>query len=169
MRRVPAYDGGIMAGDYILKVNGKSLENAKLKDVVEQIQGDPGTDVTLTILHEKAKETVDIKLTRAEIKVENVMGDTRDKVDLKKWNFWVDPGSKIAYIRVQAFTETTTEELTRIVDGLQKAGLNGLILDLRTNPGGLLRSAVEVSSMFVKEGEPVVSTKGRAGVVENVY
>jgi carboxyl-terminal processing protease len=165
----PAYDGGIMAGDYILKVDGKAIDTWKLKDVVEHIQGDPGTDVTLTILHEKAKEPVDVKLTRAEIKVESVLGDTRDKIDLKKWNFWIDPDSKIAYIRVQAFTETTTEELARIVDGLQKAGLNGLILDLRTNPGGLLSSAVEVSSMFVKEGETVVSTKGRGGAVEKVY
>jgi carboxyl-terminal processing protease len=165
----PAYDAGITAGDYILKVDGKSTDTWKLKDVVEHIQGDPGTEVTLTILHEKAKEPKDYKLKRAEIKIESVMGDTRDKIDLKKWNFWIDPATKIAYIRVTAFTETTTEELTRIVDGLQKAGLNGLILDLRTNPGGLLRSAVEVSSMFVKEGETIVSTKGRGGVVEHTY
>jgi carboxyl-terminal processing protease len=165
----PAYEAGIMAGDLILKVDGKSLENWNLKKVVESIQGDPDTDVTLTVLHEGAKKPVDYKITRAEIKIESVMGDTRDKIDLKKWNFWVDPETKIAYIRVQAFTETTTEELTRVVDGLQKAGMKGLILDLRTNPGGLLRSAVEVSSLFIPEGKNVVTTKGRGNSVEEVY
>jgi carboxyl-terminal processing protease len=165
----PAYEAGVMAGDLILKVDGKSIDTWDLKKVVENIQGDPDTDVTLTVLHDGAKKPTDYKITRAEIKIESVLGDTREKMDLKKWNFWVDPASKIAYIRVQAFTETTTQELTRVVDGLQKAGMAGLVLDLRTNPGGLLRSAVEVSSMFVPEGETIVSTKGRGNSVEEVF
>jgi len=165
----PAYEAGIMAGDLIVKVDGKSLENWNLKKVVESIQGDPETDVTLTVLHEGTKKTVDYKITRAEIKIESVMGDTRDKIDLKKWNFWVDPETKIAYIRISNFAETTTEELTRVVDGLQKAGMKGLILDLRYNPGGLLDSAVEVSSMFIPEGKNIVSTKGRDNAVKDVF
>jgi carboxyl-terminal processing protease len=162
----PAYEAGVLAGDIILKVDGKSLENWNLKKVVESIQGDPNTDVTLTVLHEGGKKPVDIKLTRAEIKIESVMGDTRDKVDLKKWDFWVDPERKIAYVRIQAFTQTTFDELTRVVDGLQKAGMRGLVIDLRTNPGGLLKSAVDVASMFLPDGKTVVTTKGRGGVVE---
>jgi carboxyl-terminal processing protease len=165
----PAYEAGVMAGDLILKVDGKALENWNLKKVVEAIQGDPDTEVTLTVLHEGAKKPVDIKMTRAEINIESVLGDTRDKIDLKKWNFWVDPETKIAYIRVQAFTETTSEELTRVVDGLQKAGMKGLILDLRANPGGLLDTAVEVSSMFISEGKNIVSTKGRDSAVKDVF
>lgn len=165
----PAYEAGVMAGDIILKVDGKSLESWNLKKVLETIQGDPGTDVTLTVLHEGAKKPSDIKMTRAEIKIESVMGDTRDKINLKEWNFWVDPETKIAYIRLNAFTETTVEELTRVVDGLTKAGMKGLIVDLRNNPGGLLRASVEVSSMFIPEGKPVVTTKGRGGVVEEVF
>jgi carboxyl-terminal processing protease len=165
----PAYEAGVMAGDYILKVDGKSLENWPLRKVVENIQGDPGTEVTLTVLHEGAKKPVDLKMTRAEIKIESVMGDTYDRIDLKKWNFWVDPATKIAYIRITAFTETTVTELTRVVDGLQKAGMRGLIVDLRGNPGGLLRAAVEVSSMFLPDGKNVVTTKGRNAAVEEVY
>jgi len=162
----PAFNAGVLSGDLILKVDGKSLENWNLKKVVETIQGDPGTEVILTVLHDGAKKPVDIKMNRAEIKIESVMGDTRDKVDLKKWNFWVDPDNKVAYIRVNAFTETTFDELTRVVDALQKQGLNGLIVDLRNNPGGLLRSAVDVSSMFLPDGKTVVSTKGRNNATE---
>jgi carboxyl-terminal processing protease len=165
----PAYEAGVMAGDVIMKVDGKSLENWNLKKVVENIQGDPGTDVTLTVLHENAKQPVDIKMTRAEIKIESVMGDVRSKVNLKEWDFWIDPQTKIAYVRISTFGETTVEELTRVVDSLQKTGMQGLIVDLRYNPGGLLKAAVEVSSLFLPEGKNVVSTKGRGNNVEDVY
>jgi carboxyl-terminal processing protease len=169
MPGTPAYEAGIMAGDIIVKVEGKSTENMPMKSVIEIIQGEPGTDVSLSVLHEGAKEPVDFKLKRAEIKVESVMGDQRSKINLNEWDFWIDPMSKIAYVRVVAFSETTTKELTQIVDGLQKAGMKGLIVDLRSNPGGLLREAVGVSSLFLPEGKDVVTTKGRGGVVEEVY
>ena len=165
----PAYEAGVMAGDIIMKVDGKPIDNWNLKKVVENIQGEPGTEVTLTLFHEGAKKATDIKMTRAEIKIESVMGDTHSKINLKEWDFWVDPDSKIAYVRVNAFTETTVDELTRVVDGLQKAGMKGLVVDLRNNPGGLLRAAVEVSSMFLPEGKSVVSTKGRGNNVEEQF
>ncbi len=165
----PAYNAGVMAGDLILKVDGKSLEGVNLKGVVDLIQGDPGSPVTLSILHEGAKKPIDVTMKRAEIKIDSVMGDQRMKDRLEEWDFWVDPETRIGYVRLVAFTETTTEELTRVVDGLQKAGMRGLVVDLRTNPGGLLRAAVEVSSLFLPEGKNIVSTKGRGNVVEDVY
>ena len=165
----PAYEAGVMAGDLVLKVDGKALDDWNLKKVVESIQGDPGTDLTLTVLHEGAKKAVDLKMTRAEIKLESVMGDQRDKIDLKKWDFWVDPNDKIAYVRINAFTETTVEELTRTVDGLQKAGMRGLVVDLRNNPGGLLTAAVDVASLFLPEGKTVVTTKGRGNAIEHIH
>jgi carboxyl-terminal processing protease len=157
----PAYDAGILAGDIITKIDGKSTENMPLKKAVEMIQGDPGEKVVLTVYHEGSKKPVDIPIVRAEIHIDSVLGDTRVPEDLKKWDFMMDKVNKIAYIRVTAFTETTVEELTKVVDQLQKAGVCGLVLDLRNNPGGLLRSAVEVSSMFLPEGKRIVSTKGR--------
>src|SRR5207253_5660212 len=72
----------------------------------------------------------------------------------------------LAYIRITQFTETTATDLAKVVEQLQKDGVQGLILDLRTNPGGLLTSAVEVSSLFLPEGKRVVSTKGRDGKSE---
>ena len=165
----PAYEAGVMAGDIILKVDGKSTEQWSLKKLVDSIQGEPGADVTLTVKHEHRKEPVDCTMKRAEIKIESVMGDKRVRDKLQEWDYWADPNAKVGYIRINQFTETTVEELTKVVEHLQNAGMRGLILDLRNNPGGLLRAAVDVSSMFLPEGQTVVTTKGRGGVVEEVY
>jgi carboxyl-terminal processing protease len=174
MVNTPAYDAGILAGDLILKIDGHAVKSLggtgteRLKKAVELIQGEPGKAVVLTVLHEGAKKPVDISIVRAEIHVDSVLGDTRMERDLKKWDFMVDKVNLIAYVRITAFTETTVEELTQVVEQLQKDGVRGLILDLRNNPGGLLRSAVEVSSMFLPEGSRIVSTKGR-NQKEDVY
>lgn len=165
----PAYEAGILAGDLILKIDGKSTEGMALKKVVELIQGEPKSKVVLSVLHEGQKKEKDIELVRAEIQVDSVLGDHRQPDNEREWDFWIDPATKIAYIRVIAFTETTVPELTRVVDALQKAGLKGLVLDMRNNPGGLLRAAVEVSSMFLPEGKHVVTTKGRNNTKEDVY
>ncbi len=165
----PAYEAGIMAGDLIMKIDGQSTESMALNKVVDSIQGEPGTKVTLNILHEGSKTPVDMEITRAEIHVDSVLADHRQKDNPKDWDFWIDTDARIAYVRVTAFTETTVSELTKVVDSLQKAGMKGLVLDLRTNPGGLLKAAVEVSSLFLKEGENVVTTKGRNNQNEEVY
>jgi carboxyl-terminal processing protease len=165
----PAYDAGIMAGDLILKVDGKSTEQWSLNKLVDTIQGEPGTDVTLTVLHDHGKEPVDRTMKRAEIKIESVMGDKRTQDNLKEWDFWADHDAKVGYIRITAFTETTVEELTHVVEQLQNAGMRGLVIDLRNNPGGLLRAAVDVGSLFLPEGKTIVTTKGRGGVVEEVF
>jgi carboxyl-terminal processing protease len=165
----PAYDAGVMAGDLILKVDGKSIEQMSLRKVVELIQGEPGSDITLTLLHENGKEPVDKTMKRAEIKIESVMGDQRMQDNLKEWDFWIDHDTKVAYVRINSFAQTTVDELTKVVERLQAAGMRGLIVDLRNNPGGLLTAAVEVSSMFLKEGESVVTTKGRGGVLNEAF
>jgi carboxyl-terminal processing protease len=174
MVNTPAYDAGILAGDLILKIDGHTVKNLggtgaeRLKKAVELIQGEPGKEVVLTVLHEGAKKPVDIPIVRAEIRVDSVLGDTRMEKDLKKWDFTVDKVNLIAYVRITQFTETTVEELTNVVEQLQKEGIRGLVMDLRNNPGGLLKSAVEVSSMFLPNGKRVVSTKGR-NQKEDVY
>ncbi|MCI0380962.1 MAG: S41 family peptidase [Gemmataceae bacterium] len=165
----PAYEAGVMAGDLIVKIDGVSTENMPMKKVVELIQGEPGTKVTLTVLHENAKKPVDLEMNRAEIKIDSVLGDRRIHDKLQEWDFWIDPVSKIGYVRINSFQETTGEEMIRVVDALQKAGMRGLVMDLRNNPGGLLRAAVEVASLFLPEGKEVVNTKGRGGVKEDIY
>jgi len=154
----PAYDAGILAGDIIMKIDGRSTETMTQDEAVDLIQGEVGKVVTLTVLHEGTKEPVDIPITRAEIKVQSVLGDLRNSD--KAWDFMLDKETKIGYVRLSGFNETTAEELRQALIELKKEGLRGLVLDLRTNPGGLLKSAVEVSRMFLTEGR-IVSTKGR--------
>ncbi len=168
MPGTPAYEAGVQAGDYILKVDGVATENLPMKKIIDMIQGEPGTRVTITVQHEGDKKPVDLEITRAKINVESVMGDRRMKNNLKEWDFWIDATTKIAYVRVTGFTETTVADLTKVVAALQRANMRGLVIDLRTNPGGLLRAAVEASSLFLPEGKHVVTTKGR-NQKEEVY
>jgi carboxyl-terminal processing protease len=154
----PAYNAGILAGDLILKIDGKSTETMTQDDAVDLIQGEIGKVVTLTVLHEGGKEPVDVPITRAEIKVQSVLGDVR--MPDNHWDYMIDKENKIAYIRLTGFYETTAKELAQALTELKKEGVRGLVLDLRMNGGGLLRSAVENSRMFLTEGR-IVSTRGR--------
>jgi carboxyl-terminal processing protease len=156
----PAYEAGVLAGDIILKVNGKSTEHITHDEAVDLIQGESGTKVTLTVLHEGAKKTEDITITRAVIMVPSVLGDRRKMDSPEQWSFFIDEDNKIGYIRLTSFNETTADELRKVLEELKKEGLRGLILDLRFNPGGLLRSAVDVSRMFIDQGR-IVTTRGR--------
>jgi carboxyl-terminal processing protease len=156
----PAYEAGVLPGDIIVKIDGKSTENMRLSEAVELITGDPGTKVTLTVLHEGSKQPVDLEMTRAMIEVQSVLGDLRNPANPKEWDYYIDKSKQIAYVRLISFSETTAAELRTVLTKLQKDGLRGLVLDLRANPGGLLKVAVEVSRMFLNEGR-IVSTKGR--------
>jgi len=156
----PAYEAGILAGDVITKIDGKSTENMRLSEAVEMIQGDKGQKIMLTVIHEGSKEPVDLSMLRDEIKVETVMGDVRKPANPKEWEYFVDKENQIAYIRVLAFNENTTRSLFAALEQIKKEGAKALVLDLRHNPGGLLSSAVEVSNFFLKDGR-IVSTKGR--------
>ena len=156
----PAYDAGVQAGDVIVKIDGKATESMRVGEAVDMIQGEPGSSIVLTVLHPGEKEPVDLEMKRAEIHVQSVVGDQRSKDNLKEWDYMLDKANKIAYVRVLSFTETTAADLRHVLEELKKQGIRGLVLDLRTNPGGLLRSAVEICRMFLKEGR-IVSTKGR--------
>jgi carboxyl-terminal processing protease len=156
----PAFNAGILPGDQILKVDGQSLDAARYAEIVEMIQGDPGTPVTLTVLHPNESKSVDITITRAIIEVETVLGVRRKADQPKEWDFIIDPEQKIAYVRIVEFDEPTAPTLKKLLEWLDAEGMRGLVLDVRGNPGGLLTSAVEVADLFLKDGR-IVSTKGR--------
>jgi len=160
MPGTPAYEAGVLAGDLIVKIDGKTTESMRMSEAVDMIQGEPGQKVTLTVLHETSKDPVDIAITRAIIVVPSVLGDQRKADDPKAWDFMLDKDSKIGYIRLTNFSKTATKEMRDAIEELQREGVRGLIIDLRNNPGGLLKEAVGISDLFLTAGR-IVSTKGR--------
>jgi len=157
----PAHEAGVLAGDVITKIDGKSTEGMRLNEAIELITGEPGQKITLGVRHEDG-ETEDIPLVRAEIKVSTVLGDKRKADNIKEWDFLYDKENKIGYVRLAEFTETSTREMKAALEELKKLDVKGIVLDLRGNPGGLLRSAKEISNLFLDDGK-IVSTRGRDG------
>jgi carboxyl-terminal processing protease len=137
----PAYKAGVKTGDIIVKIDGKPAKNMSLIDVVKLIRGQKGKPVILTIMREGFDLPKDFQIMRDVILVKSV-----------KYRMLDD---KYGYIRITQFQERTGKDLNAAVDDLRKtakAGLKGILLDLRSNPGGLLDQAVEVSDKFISDG-----------------
>lgn len=154
----PAYLAGLEAGDHIVEVDGKTTEGITLDEAVKKLKGEPGTTVKLTVVHTRSRKRETLTIERKIIEVETVLGDKRGDDD--RWDYMLDNDKKIGYIRLTSFSRDTAEDLENALKSLKKQGLKGLVLDLRFNPGGLLKSAIDISDMFVSEGK-IVSTKGR--------
>ena len=152
----PAHKAGVMAGDIIIKVNGEDIKGKKIDEVQKIVKGPLGTEVRLTVKRTDGTEA-ELKMTRQEIVMPTVMGYRRDAAN--NWDYWVSPNPKIAYIRITQFTADTYKELRKALDKTMAAGMQGLILDLRFNPGGRLDQAKQVVNLFVNDGVIVV-TKG---------
>jgi len=152
----PAADAGIEPGDRISKIDAQSTTGMDVEEIVKRLRGAPGTRVTLTVSRND-RPPFQVTLSRAIIHVVSV------KSDLK--------GDNIGYVRIAAFTESTARELATAIGRLKdraRGRLNGLILDLRNDPGGLLDAAVEVAGDFT-DGGVVVTTRGRTGQDDHVY
>ena len=144
----PAYRAGIQPGDRILKIEGLSTKDMQLADAVKRMRGKPGSKITVTIVREGWTEPKDFLITREQIRVQSVK------------NNQLEPG--IEYIRLRQFQEQTSNDLETALEKYVKDGkIQGLVLDLRNNPGGLLTSAVEVTEKFLEPGKLVVYTEGR--------
>ncbi|HET6552585.1 MAG TPA: S41 family peptidase [Dyella sp.] len=144
----PAARAGIKAGDTIIKVNGKPVDAEDIDEMFKELRGDPGTKITLTILHEKSDKPIDMPLVRERISVTSVK--------LRE----IEPG--YAYIRISQFQDDTAPDLEKKLGELirKNGAQKGAILDLRSNPGGLLTAAVGVSDDFLDSGT-IVTTRGR--------
>ncbi|MCL5098118.1 MAG: S41 family peptidase [Candidatus Omnitrophica bacterium] len=154
MEDTPAFRAGVMAGDRIIKIDGKSTEKFTLQDAVKKLRGDPNTDVSITIYRAASNQTKDFKLTRAVIKVDTVK-DINGKRDFPLGD------DQIGYVRITQFNDPTSSDLEVALNKLEKQGMKALILDLRNNPGGLLDQAVQVCGKFVPPGQLIVTTEGR--------
>ncbi len=162
----PAQKAGILAGDQILRVDGESTEGMSIPECVDRIQGKPGTPVVLTVLHAGADKPVDIEVVRAVIRVDTVLGDVR--LPDGSWDFFLEGHEGIGYLRINTFAEDTGTEIRQALAGLQEAGMRGLILDLRNDPGGLLGAAIEVADLFIREGI-IVTTRNRHGDIRQAF
>ncbi len=152
----PAYFGGVKPDDIIVEVNGEPTVGWSLNDAVDRITGEPNTKVEIGLRREGVDGTFRIKIKREIIKLPSVRGwwkktlaDNGDPV----WDWYIDPTSGIAYVRLTQFTEDSYNDLLQAWREINKQGEpRGLIFDLRYNPGGLLDAAVKVSNLFVKNG-----------------
>jgi carboxyl-terminal processing protease len=154
MEDSPAYRAGILAGDRIVKIEGRSTENMSMQDAVKYLRGEPGTEVGVSILR-TGVPVKDYRLARAIIKVDTVK-------DLNGRREFPLDENKIGYVRVTQFGEQTTAEFRDSLDKMKKQGVQGLVIDLRNNPGGLLDQAVKFCDIFLKRGQLIVSTVGRS-------
>jgi carboxyl-terminal processing protease len=144
----PAAKAGIKAGDIILEIDGNPTSEINIAEAVLLVRGPKGTSVKLLILHQDETEPEEIEIIRAEIEVPSVYFEMRED---------------IAYINISHFAERTNEELTPVLQTIAQEAATDIILDLRSNPGGLLQIVVAVTSRFIKEGTvvDVVDNQGK--------
>jgi len=151
----PAYYMGIRGGDQIIEIEGESTFDFSSRDAVKLLRGPAGTDVNITIGRPGVTDPIPFTITRDIIKIESV-----------PYAFMIDD---IGYIRIQNFARSTGTEVKEALNGLLDQGMKGLVLDLRFNPGGLLRAAQEVSEIFLEREKLIVFTKGRLRSQNNSY
>lgn len=144
----PASRAGIKPGDTIIKIDGTPVDSENIDEMFKKLRGDPGSKIVLSILHEKSDKPVDMSLVRERISVTSVK--VRE----------LEPG--YAYVRLSQFQDDTTSDLEKKLGELVKKNgqQRGVVLDLRSNPGGLLTAAVGVSDAFLDSGT-IVTTRGR--------
>jgi carboxyl-terminal processing protease len=154
MDESPGFKAGILSGDRIVKIDGRSTERMDADDAKKYLRGEPGTMVKLTVFRPESNEYKEFELKREEIHVDMVK-DINGKKEFPLSE------NKIGYVRLVQFGERTGEELTRAIKKLKAQDMRGFILDLRWNPGGLLEQAVDVCEHFLPRGQLVVTTEGR--------
>jgi len=153
----PAQKAGLMAGDKVLEINGKSAKGKTTEEVSKVLKGQPNTSVTLLIERPHLEKPFEVTFDREKVSVKSV-----------PYSAYIEEG--IGYIKLRSFTRNCTKDIKDALQELKdEAELKGLILDLRSNPGGLLNESVDIVNLFVEKGEEVVSTKGKIKSWEKSY
>ena len=146
----PAARAGIKAGDYIVKIDEEQVQGKSLMEAVDLMRGPVGSSIKLTVRRKGVKKSIEFKIIRAVIEIKSV------NAEIIKNN--------IGYLRLKSFNQNSGQQLKRQIQKFEsKKKLNGYILDLRNNPGGLLSQAIDISNFFLDDGE-IVSTKGRSKI-----
>ena len=146
----PAFEAGILAQDLIIKIDGKDTKGMDVNDAVKLIRGERGSKVTLTI--ERKGQESDYDIVRERIEIHPVRASIRNS-DL----------GKVGYIRLTTFNEHAAKDMQKVIKDQEKAGVVGYVLDLRSNPGGLLYSSINIARMWIDQGT-IVSTVDRKGI-----
>jgi carboxyl-terminal processing protease len=159
MEGTPGFRAGLLPGDVLLEIGGQSAEKMSLRDAVDKLRGEAGTSVKLVVGREGEPKSLHFDIEREVIKVPSVRGA----------KVLEGEGPRVGYVRVTQFSEPTGKEFARALNELEKQGIDGLVVDLRFNPGGLLGSAVEVAGEFLPGGALVAYTEGRSASAERRY
>lgn len=146
----PAEKAGLKPGDLIIKIDGQSTTGIQVDEAVSKIRGDKGTKVALQILRDG--KVFDVTITRDDIKIPSVSTKTLD--------------GNIGYIQISQFSDDTSGLVKQAAQTLMTQKINGIVLDLRSNPGGLLNAAVDVSSLWLDSGQTILKEKRSAQVVQ---
>jgi len=165
----PAFRADIRSGDRILAIDALPAEAMDMFQVLKQMRGHPGDPIELTIQHLGEDKAHTFRLIRSTITQESILGDLRD--DEGNWQFRLRQNPRIGYVRITKFGDKTEAELTQILAKLttEPKPIEALILDVRHNPGGTLDAAVGITDLFLRAGLPIVSTRGRDGILRDQY
>ncbi|MBN8235341.1 peptidoglycan-binding protein [Halobacillus kuroshimensis] len=154
----PAEEAGLKPNDQILTVDGESVEGLDLYEAVLKIRGEKGTEVTLEVERPGVSEPLNIDITRDDIPLETVYSDMK-KVD----------GKKAGVIEITSFSEKTSDEFHNALEKLESDGMEGLVIDVRGNPGGLFTDVQEILKEFIPKDKPIVQVEDRSGEKTEYY
>lgn len=151
-RDSPAEDAGLRPNDQVLEIDGEDIEGLALYDAVLKIRGEKGTTVTLTIDRPGVSDPIDVDVVRDEIPVETVYGEIIEQ-----------DGQSIGMLEIRSFSENTAERFEEELAELESEGIDGLLIDVRGNPGGYLQSVEDIGDLIIPGGETVVQIEDRDG------
>ncbi|BAD65596.1 MULTISPECIES: S41 family peptidase [Shouchella] len=156
MRESPAEKAGLLPNDAIIAIDGESIEGWSVNEAVANIRGEGGTTVTLTIARNGVKDPFDVKIERDTIEVESVRADTFEQ-----------DGKKIGRLEITSFSEDVGTQFEEQLQTLEEDGIDGLVIDVRGNPGGYLEGATKIGDAIIPEGKPVVQIEHGNGEIDS--
>ncbi|MBO1511715.1 S41 family peptidase [Metabacillus bambusae] len=148
----PAEKAGLQPNDQIVSIDGEDVEGLDLHETVLKIRGEKGTKVAIEVIRPNSREKITFDVVRDEIPLETVIGSTKEY-----------KGKKVGYIQITSFSENTAEDFQKTLSKLEKNNIEGLVLDVRGNPGGYLQSVEEVLKQFVTKDKPYIQIEERNG------
>lgn len=154
----PAEEAGLRPHDQILKINGKSIKNLSLSEAVLKIRGKKGTTVTLGVHRQGVSHLLEIKVTRDDIPLKTVEHQMFQKGE-----------QSFGYIKISSFSAKTAKEFKKALNTLESKGMDGLVIDVRGNPGGYLNAVLGIGNLIIPDNKPIVRTKGRNGDVKKYF